>query len=190
MIRATPLHFEQQLLAVLIVFPDCGHESNLLPLRVGRDFSSAYPCAKVQRCCTHRMRRGLNRAGVARIEILIRVPVGQILRINIGLCAFDALSLRLVGGPIRAETRQRLSGAVWGAFGDQGSVCARRRPRRYRTGRVGGREPRASVVRRRAYNRQRRRCASAEKHSLASSLGGAREPEASPLVSHARSRTG
>ena len=39
------------------------------------------------------------------------------------------------------------------------------------------------VVGRRAYNRQRRRCTSAEKHRLASSLGGAREPAACPLVS-------
>jgi hypothetical protein len=31
-------------------------------------------------------------------------------------------------GPIRAETRQLLSDAVWGAFRDQGSVCAHRRP--------------------------------------------------------------
>ena len=50
------------------------------------------------------------------------------------------------------------------------------------------------VVGRRAYNRQRRRCTSAEKHRLASSLGGAREPAACPLVSQngwaARSRTG
>jgi hypothetical protein len=35
--------------------------------------------------------------------------------------------LRLVGAYQRG-TRQRLSEAVWGAFGDQGSVCAHRRP--------------------------------------------------------------
>jgi hypothetical protein len=63
-----------------------------------------------------------------------------------------------------------------------------RRPPRHRTGEVGSQELRASVVRRRACNRQRApcvigRCASAEKHRLASSLGGAREPAASPLVS-------
>ena len=32
------------------------------------------------------------------------------------------------GSGFAAETRQRLSEAVWGAFADQGSVCANRRP--------------------------------------------------------------
>jgi hypothetical protein len=44
--------------------------------------------------------------------------------------------VRLGGGPVRAETRQRLSEAVWGAFGDQGSVYAHRRPDPHST--VGG----------------------------------------------------
>ena len=39
---------------------------------------------------------------------------------------------KLVVGPIRAETRQRLSEAVCRPFGGQGSECAHRRPTRMR----------------------------------------------------------
>jgi hypothetical protein len=68
---------------------------------------------------------------------------------------------RGVGGAYPPGTRQRLSEAVWSAFGDQGSVCAHRRPRRYRTGKQGIENCEQRVVRWRAYNRQRR-----ERHAL------------------------
>jgi hypothetical protein len=83
--------------------------------------------------------RGLRRSDGPRCcRFLASAPLAQ-KRVRI-----RPTDVRLVVGPVRPETRQRLSEAVWGAFGDQGSVCARRRPRRYRTGRVGSRELRAT----------------------------------------------
>ena len=86
--------------------------------------------------------------------------------------------------------RQRFSAALCRACGGQAPASQRGllRPPRHRTGEVGSQELRASVVKRRAYNRQRASCvigccASAEKLRLASSLGGVGEPEASPLAS-------
>jgi hypothetical protein len=63
------------------------------------------PAQKCNAVALVEARRGLNRAGVARIGILIRVPVGQILRINIGLCAFDALSFDTINPFLRRHAR-------------------------------------------------------------------------------------
>jgi hypothetical protein len=90
---------------------------------------------------------------------------------------FARLTRGCGGGAYPRGTRQRLSEAVWSAFGDQGSVCAHRRPRRYRTGQAGVENCEQRVVGRRAYNRQRRRCTWAEKHRLQPLLRGAWQPD-------------
>jgi hypothetical protein len=58
---------------------------------------------------------------------------------------------------------------------DQGLVCAIGDRTGIGRGKQGIENCEQRVVGRRAYNRQRRRCTSAEKHRLASSLGGARD---------------
>ena len=69
-----------------------------------------------------------------------------------------------------ATLRSRLRG-TW----DQGLVCAIGDRTGIGRGKQGIENCEQRVVGRRAYNRQRRRCTSAEKHRLASSLGGARD---------------
>ena len=96
------------------------------------------------------------------------------------ICPTD---LRRVWGPIRAERASDFlkpsvghlaTKARFAPIGDRAGIGR---------GKQGIENCEQRVVGRRADNRQWRRCPSAEKHRLASSLGGAGEPEASPLVS-------